>query len=104
MAASRNELFLLDGALFEWDPAKALDNRRKHGIRFEEAATVFADEDAKVYSDPDHSEDEGRFLLVGWSSRRRLLIVASMERGQRVRLISARRLTRSERRDYEEEA
>ena len=59
----------------EWDPRKAADNRRKHGVSFPEAETVFADEDALLRSDPDHSDSEDRFLLLGVSSRLRLLVV-----------------------------
>lgn len=97
------KLFLLDGAFFEWDVAKAELNVRKHGVTFEEAASVFGDEHGRIFSDPDHSGDESRFLLVGVSSSRRLLIVVSVERGERVRLISARQVTKKERRVYEEE-
>ena len=82
---------------FEWDDAKARSNRRKHGVSFEEAATVFADPLARVSDDPDHSDDEPRFLLVGVSYARRELIVVHLERGKRLRIISARRATGSER-------
>jgi uncharacterized protein len=88
---------------FRWDPRKAAANVRKHGVTFEEAATVFADPLSLTIADPDHSGEEQRFLVLGLSSRRRLLVVAHSERGDAVRIISARRVTRRERRTYEEE-
>ncbi len=87
---------------FEWDPAKAASNVRKHSVSFQEAATVFADPLSVTALDPDHSVDEERLIIVGTSARLRPLIVAFAERGDRVRIISARRLTRSERNAYEE--
>jgi len=103
MPEQRRHLHLLAGMVFEWDTAKAIANKQKHGVMFEEAATVFGDKDARLFGDPDHSEDESRFLLVGASVDKRLLIVASVERGERIRLISARPVTRGERQDYEKE-
>ncbi len=103
MRSRRHTLFLLDGTFFEWDAQKAELNVERHGVTFEEAASVFGDERGRVFPDPDHSSDELRFLLVGMSGRKRLLIVVSAERGERVRLISARRVTRRERKVYEEE-
>lgn len=91
------------GYIFEWDPAKADANTRKHGVTFDEASTVFGDPLNLLMSDPDHSLDEERYLLLGMSNRRRLLVVAFAERPPRTRLISARRATRRERRRYEEE-
>ncbi len=91
------------GYIFEWDPAKAEANRRKHGVTFDEASTVFGDPLNLLMSDPDHSLAEERYLLLGMSNRRRLLVVAFAERPPRTRLISARRATRRERRRYEEE-
>ena len=88
---------------FRWDPRKAAENIRKHGVTFEEAATVFGDPLSITIADPDHSVDEQRFLLLGLSNRRRLLVVAHAERGDEVRIISARRVSRPERRTYEEE-
>jgi uncharacterized DUF497 family protein len=88
---------------FRWDPRKAAANVRKHGVTFEEAATVFGDPLSITIADPDHSGDEQRYLVLGLSSRRRLLVVAHSERGDAVRIISARRVTRRERRTYEEE-
>lgn len=88
---------------FEWDPAKAAANLRKHGISFNEAATVFGDTLGTTALDPDHSADEHRYITVGFSSKGRPLMVAHAERRERIRIISARKLTQSERRVYEEE-
>jgi uncharacterized DUF497 family protein len=88
---------------FTWDPAKAAANLRKHGVGFPEAATAFADPWSATVSDPDHSASESRFILVGRSARQRLLVVAHVERGDTLRLISARLATRRERRRYEED-
>ena len=90
------------GYIFEWDPRKAAANARKHGVTFDEATTVFGDPQAMLVEDPDHSLDELRYLLLGLSTRDRLLVVAFVERPPRTRLISARRATRYERRRYEE--
>lgn len=92
------------GYLFEWDPKKAEINLRKHGVSFDEATTVFADPLSILQPDPSHSVDEQRYLVLGTSARRRLLVVAFAERPPRTRLISARRATRNERRTYEEES
>ena len=88
---------------FEWDPAKAKMNLRKHGIAFREAATVLRDPLGITIFDPDHSDEEDRFITFGFSAAGRLLMVAHTERGERIRIISARRLTRAEREAYEEE-
>lgn len=88
---------------FEWDPQKAAKNLRKHKVPFTEAATVFGDPLSVTVADPDHSMEEDRFIIVGQSYRRRLLILSLAERGDRIRIISARELTRAERRAYEEE-
>lgn len=88
---------------FEWDPVKAEANLRKHGVTFDEASTVFGDPLNLLMADPDHSLDEERFLLLGMSNRRKLLVVAFAEHPPRTRLISARPATRHERRRYEEE-
>jgi hypothetical protein len=88
---------------FEWDPQKAAANVRRHGVSFQEAATVFADLLSITVPDPDHSAAEDRSIIVGMSNRGRLLMVAHMERGDRIRIISARDLTRAERKAYEEE-
>ena len=88
---------------FEWDRNKAKYNLRKHGVSFEEASTVFDDLLAGVYEDPDHSIDERRFLMIGTSVRGRLLHIAFADRNLRIRIISARMLTRREKKLYEEE-
>ncbi len=88
---------------FEWDPKKAAKNLRKHRVSFNEAATVFGDILGTTMPDPDHSLVEDRYITVGMSSRRRLVMVAHTERGERVRIISVRELTQAEREAYEEE-
>ena len=88
---------------FEWDPRKAEINLRKHDVSFTEAGTVFGDDLAITVPDPDHSIDEDRYITIGWSNRRRLLIIAYTDRGNRIRIISARELTPSERKAYEKE-
>jgi len=88
---------------FEWDPHKAAKNLREHKVSFTEGATVFDDPLSVTVADPDHSMEEDRFIIVGQSYRRRLLIASFAERGDRIRIISARELTRAERRAYEEE-
>jgi uncharacterized DUF497 family protein len=88
---------------FEWDPSKARTNLRKHGVSFREAATVFRDSLSITAYDPDHSEEEGRYITVGTSVSQRFLIVAHTDRGTRIRVISARELTRAERKAYENE-
>jgi len=90
------------GYTFEWDPVKAEANIRKHGVTFDEASTVFGDPLNLLIRDPDHSLGEERYLLLGMSNRRKLLVVAFVERPPRTRLISARQATRQERRRYEE--
>jgi len=87
---------------FEWDPGKDRQNRRKHRVSFQEAATVFGDPLALTYPDPDHSTSEQRFITVGVSSADRLLIVAHVDRGEDIRIISARQTTQRERKHYEE--
>ncbi len=87
--------------IFEWDPTKAAANLKKHGVSFSEAATVLSDSLGVTVPDPDHSLDEDRYITVGMSYRSRLLIVAHTERGDHVRIISARELTRREREAYE---
>lgn len=88
--------------LFEWDENKANKNISKHGVSFDEASTVFDDSLYVDFYDPDHSEDEERYLIIGRSDRGRLLIVSYTERGKCIRIISAREATRSERETYEE--
>jgi len=88
---------------FAWDPAKAAENISKHrGVTFEEASTVFADPFAVTMPDPEHSEGEERYLKPGYSTRQRLLVVSYTGRQERIRIISARQATRTERRSYEE--
>ena len=92
---------LSGGYQFEWDPRKAEFNRRKHGVSFDEAATVFADPMSALMPDPDHSLEEARFLVLGLSGLGHLLVVSFVERGGRTRLVSARRATRRERGQHE---
>lgn len=87
---------------FEWDDNKAEANRRNHQVTFAEAKTVFGDPLALTAMDPDHSDDEQRFLTFGYSQQSRLLVVAHTERENRTRLISARLATRAEKRLYEQ--
>ena len=87
---------------FEWDPGKAAENLAKHGVSFEEAATVFRDVLSATGADPDHSFDEERFVTFGVSTARRLLAVAHTDRDDTIRIISARPVTPSERKIYEE--
>ena len=87
---------------FEWDPRKAAQNLRKHGVSFQEAATVFGDPLALTFDDPDHSITEQRYITVGMSSEGRVLIVAHADRGENIRIVSARKTSRRERRHYEE--
>lgn len=86
----------------EWDSQKNATNRKKHGVSFEEAQTVFADEKALLIHDPDHSADEDRFILLGLSSRLRILVVCHCYRLQNdvIRIISARKATRLEQKQY----
>ena len=87
---------------FSWDARKNSSNRKKHGISFEEAQTVFEDENALLIDDPDHSIDEDRFILLGLSARPRILVVCHCYREQDdvIRIISARKATRSEQIQY----
>ena len=93
----------MDSLRFEWDPGKAIANLRKHGISFEEAETAFLDDHALLLPDPDHSSDEERFVLLGLSSALRVLVVVHCyrERDASIRLISARKATRTERAQYD---
>ena len=90
------------GTTFEWDEAKALRNEQKHGVSFEEAATVFADSLSLTIVDEAHSADEDRFVDIGESSSGRLLVVVYTERGETIRIISCRLATRAEQRAYEQ--
>ena len=87
---------------FAWDPKKAASNLRDHKVTFEEASSVFGDSLAITFDDPDHSEGESHILTFGLSEQGRLLVVSHTERRGVVRIISARRATRAERRIYEE--
>lgn len=88
---------------FEWDEQKARKNLRKHGISFEEAVTVFSDWESLTIPDPAHSVGEQRYLLLGMSSHGNVLVVSHAERGDNMRIISARRATARERRQYVKE-
>ena len=92
----------MNGMRFAWDDKKAAENLRKHGVSFEEASTVFADENARLKHDPDHSQEEDRFILLGFSAKLRLLIVchAYRENDEVIRLISSRKATPNERKQY----
>jgi len=87
---------------FDWDPKKDAANQRKHGVSFDEAITVFSDERALLLDDPDHSEDEERFVLLGLSANLRTLVVCHCYREAEsvIRLISARKASRKERSEY----
>ncbi len=86
---------------FSWDPRKATANARKHGVTFEEAATAFADPRSLTIPDPEHSQAEDRYLLLGISGRERLVVVVHIERHKdEIRIISARPASRAERRTY----
>ena len=87
---------------FEWDEEKAAINLQKHGVSFEEAQTVFTDPLAVTIPDPDHSIKESRFITIGESNQKRLLVVIYTDRRKKIRLISARKATRAERKKYEE--
>ena len=88
---------------FEWDPSKARANLRKHQVAFQEAATVLRDSLSITIFDPDHSEEEDRYLTIGTSNGGRALMVTHTDRKDRTRIISARALTRAEREAYENE-
>ena len=90
------------GLNFEWDHAKAASNAAKHGVTFEEASMVFGDERSLTIFDPEHSRDEDRFVTLGMSAFGRLLVVVHTDRGDNIRLISARQANQRERRDHEE--
>ena len=88
-------------AEFEWDKEKAESNLQKHGVSFEEAATVFFDPLSLTIPDPLHSDEESRFVIIGLSNQQRQLVVVHSERDDRIRIISARLATASERKKYE---
>jgi uncharacterized DUF497 family protein len=89
---------------FEWDEAKALANFHNHGVDFDEAKTVFGDPHSVTIFDDPHSAEEERFIDIGFSTTGRLLVVVYTERGDRIRIISSRRATAWERRQYEQRA
>lgn len=86
---------------FEWDPGKAVENLSKHGVSFSEAESVFHDSLAATFMDSDHSEEERRFLTIGYSSADRLIVVSHTEDGETIRIISARLATAHERKRHE---
>ena len=92
----------MNGITFSWDDRKARENLRKHRVSFEEATTAFADERARLKHDPDHSRDEERFILLGFSAKLRMLVVAHAYRQTEteIRIISARKATPNERKQY----
>jgi len=89
---------------FAWDPKKANDNIKKHKVSFDEAVTVFYDPLAKIADDPDHSNDEDRFLMIGHSHNANLLIVVHVYKEEKdtIRIISARKATKKEKKDFQE--
>lgn len=89
---------------FSWDERKARENLRKHGVPFEEALTTFSDENARLMHDPEHSQDEDRFVLLGISSKLRILIICHIYRQaeKEIRIISARKADKNERKQYGE--
>jgi uncharacterized DUF497 family protein len=88
---------------FEWDPEKAKRNLTKHGVSFDEAVTAFYDPLSATFDDPDHSDEEQRYITIGFSSQGRLLVVGHTERGEIIRIISARRATAHERKKHEKQ-
>lgn len=90
--------------LFEWDPNKARKNIKVHGISFDEASTVFRDTLSLTIFDPLHSDEEDRLILIGNSCKNRLLVIVHIEREDKIRIISARKTTKKERKQYEENA
>ena len=95
-------IVVMEGLTFDWDPAKARLNQGKHGVSFEEAQTAFYDENARLIYDPDHSQTEDRYLLLGLSASLRLVVVSHTYRAEEtvIRIISARRATKQEQRQY----
>ena len=87
---------------FEWDPKKAEANLAKHGVSFEEAITVFAGPLARIFADEEHSGEERREIIIGHSAQQNLILVSFTGIGDRIRILSARKATRKERKDYEE--
>jgi hypothetical protein len=89
---------------FEWDPKKAKNNLKKHGVSFDEAVTAFYDPFSATFDDPDHSVKEQRFITIGFSSKPRLLVIAHTEKGKITRIISARLATTHERKKHEKQS
>lgn len=87
---------------YDWDSGKSQANRLKHGVSFEEAASVFQDAEALTFDDPDHSDQEPREITIGVSTRGRVLFLSHCDRGDRIRIISARKATSKERKQYAE--
>jgi uncharacterized protein len=90
--------------LFEWDPKKAGKNLKLHDVSFDEAGTAFSDKLSLTIYDPLHSEEEDRMILIGNSLKNRLLVIVHTERKDKIRIISARKATKNERKQYEENA
>ena len=90
------------GLIFEWDEKKAKSNLIKHGVSFEEASSAFGDDFSITIEDPLHSEKENRFILIGRSIFQKLLVVVHVEKSETIRIISARKATKKERKMYEE--
>ena len=90
--------------LFEWDPNKARRNLQIHGVSFDEASTTFKDTLSLTIADPLHSDEEDRFILIGNSAKNHLLVVVHTERGENIRIISARKASKKERKQYEKNA
>ena len=88
--------------LFEWDLSKAKENIKIHGVSFDEASTAFRDTLSLTIYDPQHSDEEDRLILIGSSCKNRLLVIVHTERGNKIRIISARKATKKERKQYEE--
>ena len=97
-----NRTVTLGGMTFEWNARKAAANLKKHGVTFEDGSSVFFDPFAITYPDPDHSLDERREVTLGYTMKEEMVFVSHCERGERIRIISARLATRTERRQYEE--
>lgn len=89
---------------FEWDPKKAKNNLKKHGVSFDEAVTALYDPFSATFDDPDHSIKEQRFITIGFSSKPRLLVIAHTEKGKITRIISARQATTHERKKHEKQS
>ncbi|MBN2137880.1 MAG: BrnT family toxin [Sedimentisphaerales bacterium] len=87
---------------FEWDSSKALSNKKKHGVTFEQASTIFGDPLSRTIPDPSHSKTEDRFITIGASIDNKLIVVAHCDSDEKIRIISARKATRNEKYQYEQ--